>query len=463
MLSMKQLDINEIKSLHDTFNECIDLNYRLVALKNLKQVVIEHESAIYEALHTDLCKSDKEAFLCEYNEVLDEISNQIRHLKQWAKTKRVRSTYQTFGTKSYLVKKPQGKVLIIVPFNYPINLSLIPLAGAIAAGNRVIVKMSKNTPHVNEVIRDILEKAFDVKHVAYASVDSYDELYEYQPHMIFFTGSTSVGKQIESYCVDHNIHYVTEMGGMCPAVVLDVKTPEIYKRIVWAKFLNAGQTCVSINYILYSPHVIDFKERLIEAINLQYPEVIKNHNLPKMINQKEFERVTKIIDKYKDKVIYGGMYDATTLTISPTVIEADVNMIKECGEIFGPVLLICCVNDTFEHYLDTIKEIDNTPLAAYLFTNDIFLQDRFVNELVAGGYCINDALIHLTNHHLPFGGEYTSGSGKYHGKYSFDSFSLINGVVKNNAKKDLSIKYINNEITYKKTKRMINLIKKFFH
>ncbi len=460
---MKQLDIYQIKDLHDEFNDCLDVSYRLNALRKFKRVVIDNETSILEALSNDLNKSQKEAYLCEYNEVLDEINYQIKHLKQWTKTRRVPSSYQTFGTKSYLIKKPQGKVLIIVPFNYPVNLSLIPLAGAIAAGNRVAIKMSKNTPHVNEVISKIIEASFDVEHVAYASVDNYDELYEYNPNMIFFTGSTEVGKQIESYCINHNIHYVTEMGGMCPAIVLDAKTDEIFNRIVWAKFLNAGQTCVSINYILYSPHMVDFKAKLIESINKQYLNVLNNQEFPKMINDKEFNRVVKIIEQHKDKIIYGGKYNQNTLMIEPTIIEANPETIKATGEIFGPVLFIHEINVPFEECLKVVKDINEYPLAAYLFSNDKTIQNQFVNELVAGGYCINDALIHLSNHHLPFGGEYTSGTGKYHGKYSFDAFSLTNGLVVNNSKKDLSVKYINNKFSYKKTKAFINLIKKFFH
>ena len=199
------------------------------------------------------------------------------------------------------------------------------------------------------------------------------------------------------------------------------------------------------------------------AINHQYPNALAHQSLPKIINQQEFDRVIRIIEKYRAQIIYGGQYHPETLMIEPTIIEVPPEVIKECGEIFGPVILISPINGTIDEFIKTINKIDKSPLAAYIFSNDVSLQKRFTNEVVAGGYCVNDALIHLTNHHLPFGGEYTSGFGKYHGKYSFDAFSLVNAKVINNAKKDLPIKYINNKYDYKKTKSFINFIKRFFH
>ncbi len=238
------------------------------------------------------------------------------------------------------MNKPRGKVLIIVPFNYPINLAFIPLVGAVSAGNKVLLKMSRHTPHVNAVVQTIIATAFDPSHVAYANTTNYDELYSYEPQMIFFTGSTAVGKQIESYCVHHNIHYVTEMGGSCPCILYDAVCPQIYERIVWAKFLNAGQTCVSINYLLYNEQEPDVIPSLIKAIEHQFPNPLVNHNMAKIINQQEFDRLTQLIAQNQQQVLYGGQSDPATLMIAPTIITTTPEQMLSFGEVFGPILFV---------------------------------------------------------------------------------------------------------------------------
>lgn len=454
--------ILDIKESHQEFFDCENIQYRIASLKKLKQVFIAHEDAILAALQADLNKSYKESYLCEFNEVLAEIDYHLKHCRHWAKNKRVKTSYQTFLSHSYIVKKPRGKVLIIVPFNYPINLSFIPLVGAISAGNKVLLKMSRNTPHVNAVVQKIIETAFDPRHVVYAQTNNYDDLYTYEPQMIFFTGSTKVGKQIESYCVNHNIHYLTEMGGSCPCMLYDVIDPQIYQRIVWAKFLNAGQTCVSINYLLYNKTIPDVISNLQQAITKQFPEPLKNKNIPKIINQQEFDRLVKIIKENQNHILYGGHYDEDTLIIEPTIIETTPEKIKTYGEIFGPLLFVIPMENDLDTYWQTINTIDATPLAAYLFSKQKSIYPTFMHRITAGGYAINDALIHLCNHHLPFGGEGTSGNGKYHGHYSFDAFSLINGAIINSSHHDIPLKFINNNFSYSKTKKLINFIKRWF-
>lgn len=457
------MKINEIKKLHDNFNEQLKINYRLNSLERFKQTIIKYENEIYDALYQDLGKSKKESFLSEINESIEEIEYHIKNLKKWSKPKKVKSSYKVMGTKSYVINKPKGKVLLIVPFNYPLNLCFLPLIGAISAGNKVLIKMSSLTPNTANMVNKIINEAFSDSHVSFFNekLNNYDELFDYEPNMVFFTGSTKVGKEIEMKCVQRNIEYITELGGECPCVVYDLKTDAIFDRIVWAKFMNAGQTCVSINYVLYNNSIVDFEQKLIASVKKQYPDALINKNVPKLVSKKAFDKMVTIINENKNNIILGGGYDSNNLIVEPTIIKVNQNTLKKYGEIFGPILLICPMNGEFNEYTSLINAIDNSPLAAYLYSSQDIIRKKFINDINAGGYCINDSMSHITNHYLPFGGVYTSGSGKYHGHYSFESFSFIKGVLVNDAKKNNNIKFINNHIDLQKTKKMIKFIKKF--
>ena len=456
------MNIKQIKEMQDQFRNNFNVDYRIQSLKKFSQAIINHENDLYNGLYLDLAKSKKEAFLCEINESLEEIKYHISHLKEWVQPKKVKSSYQVMGTKSQIIKKPKGRVLIIVPFNYPVNLAFLPLIGAISAGNKVLIKLSTQTPNTNKVIKEIIEEAFNPQHVVclIEPMKDYLSLFDYEPNMLFFTGSTSVGKNLEKICVERNIEYVTEMGGMCPCVIYDINNPFHYDRLVWAKFLNAGQTCVSINYVLYNKNIINFIPRLIESINKQFPDPLVNFNVPKLINKKAFDRVKGIIIENKDNIVYGGNFDDERLIIEPTVIKTSVDQIKKYGEIFGPILFICELDDEFDQYIYWINAIDSSPLAAYLFSNKKQIRDYFINNVNAGGYCFNDALSHILNHRLPFGGVYTSGFGHYHGHFSFETFSFTKSLLINDKKKNNNIKFVNNHIDFDKTKKMIKFISK---
>lgn len=456
------MNIEEIKKLHHEFNECYDINYRLSALKKLKQIITKYEQAILTALRKDLNKNEKETYLCEINEVLSEIDYHCKNLKKWNKIKKVKSTYQVFGTKSFIHYQPKGKVLIIVPFNYPFNLSFMPLIGAISAGNKVLIKMSKLTPYTNMIIKTIIAETFVLNHVSMVDEKkiNYEELFEYEPQFLFFTGSSVIGKKIEAKCVEKNIEYVTEMGGSNPCLVNDIINDQIYERIIWAKFLNAGQTCLSINYLLYNEQIVDFIEKLKICTNKQYPNPLINRNIPKIIDQKNFLRLKKIILENQENVIYGGNFDESSLIIEPTIILIEHSKIKTYGEIFGPILFISKMDTKFENNIYLINNIDPYPLAGYVFTKNQLISNLFIKHINAGGYCINDAIIHISNHFLPFGGIYTSGSGKYHGKFSFETFSFIKPILINNQFFENKIRYINNHLDLQRSKKIINLIKK---
>ncbi|WPL36677.1 aldehyde dehydrogenase family protein [Malacoplasma iowae] len=369
------------------------------------------------------------------------------------------------GTKSFILRKPKGNVLIISPFNYPFNLAFIPMVGALATNNKICLKSSPNTPNINKVISEIIKVTFDEQTVRYIDdkdINSYDDLYKMGFDLVFFTGSTKVGMIVAKKCVENNIEFITELGGKCPCVVNDVINDSIYERITWAKFMNAGQTCVSINHIFYKSTITDFIDKLKLEINKQYPNCLQNKNIPKIINQKEYDRLKDILNKYKNNIVFGGNFDDQNMLIEPTIIKVDsINPMIETEEIFGPIIFVYAYDEKFEQIINYINKIDNSPLAAYIYTGHESLANKFVSVINAGGYCINDSISHILNHNLPFGGVKTSGFGRYHGKYSFEAFTYEKPVMINNAKKNNKIKFFNNEIDYNKTKKLIAFVKKY--
>lgn len=456
-------NIKNIAVAHNN-NKALELQYRINALNKLKKTISAYENEIYKALKSDLNKSEKETFLSEINEVYFEIDHTLKNIKKWAKPKKVKKTLQTVAAKSYLFYKPKGKVLLITPFNYPINLCFLPLIAAIAAGNNVLIKTSNLTMETNIVIKKIIEKAFENSHVDLIEekdISNYDDLYQYNPDLVFFTGSCAVGKNIKQKCVANDIEFITELGGLCPCIVNDYDNEIIFKRIVWAKFLNAGQTCVSINHIFYNKNLTNFISSLTNEINSQFPNAIKNKNIVKLIDEKAFNRVVKIIDNEKSNVLFGGKYDVQNRIVEPTIIKAkNVETIKKYGEIFGPILFVLEYAD-INKTIDEINTIDNSPLAAYLYSNNNQLIEKFKEKINAGGYCVNDSLSHILNHNLPFGGVKTSGTGVYHGYYGFVSLSHLKPILINKSKKENKVKFINNELSLQNLKKIIEMGKKF--
>lgn len=457
---MKVLDI---KNTHDSFKRHLDLNYRISSLQKFKNSILKYEKELLAALKKDLNKSEKEGFLAEVNEVISEINYHIKHLKSWSKPKKVKNTIATLFTKCTIVPKPKGKALIVSPFNYPFNLSMMPLVGAISAGNNVLMKLSTLVPYVNEVIYKIIDDSFDKRHVAYVKpneLSDYDEIFEYKPNILFFTGSTTVGKKLELKCVQNNIEYITEMGGACPCIVKEINDVFV-QRMVWTKFLNAGQTCVTINHIIINKK-LDWKSLFLKEINNQYPNALQSKNIPRVINEKEFNRLVEIIEKNKENVVIGGNYNRNTLIIEPTIIKVtSVEQIINEKEIFGPIIFVYETDNDIKKMVSIANQINDCPLAAYLYSNNKEDQSYFFDNINAGGYCINDSLTQILNHNLPFGGVYNSGFGQYHGQFSFNAFSFLKPVLVNNNKKENPIKFINNDIGYEKTKKTLTGLSKF--
>lgn len=452
--------INKISELHS--QKLLSVDERIKALIKFKNTIIENEENIYEAFKKDLNKSKKETYISEISEVISEIEYHIKKLKKWSKPKKVKDTFQVMKTKSYIISKPKGKVLIISPFNYPFNLCFMPLVGSISGGNNSLIKPSPKTPNVNKVISKIIDEAFDKTHVSYideSNLKSNDDIYNYKPDMIFFTGSTTVGKIIEKNCVEKGIEFVTELGGKCPCIVNDYKENDIFKRIVWAKYMNAGQTCVSINHIIYNSSLTNFINNLINEIKVQYPEPILNKNIPKIVSKDDFNRLIKIIKKYNDKIIFGGKYDENSLIIEPTIIKVSPKEVIDTEEIFGPILFVI-ESESIKDMIEISNNIDNSPLASYIYSNDKNIINLFIQRINSGSYAVNDSMSQILNHHLPFGGVKNSGFGRYHGKWSFDTFTYQKPILTNFSKKANQIKYINNDINLEKTKKLISFAKK---
>lgn len=424
--------LKEHKEYFET-GETRDVNFRIRKLLELKNSIKEHESEIFAALKKDLGKSEFESFETEVGITLSDMSYMVKHLKSWAKVKRLRTPISNFGAKSYIYREPYGTALIIGPFNYPFQLLMEPLAGAIAGGNCAVLKPSSSTPNVNEVISKIIEETFDKKYVRVVSGDrnTITSLINSPFDYIFFTGSVPVGKVIMEAASKNLVPVTLELGGKSPCIVeSDADMKVSCQRIAWGKFVNVGQTCIAPDYLLVKRSIKDkFIECLKETIVEFYGEdAKKSPSYGRIVNEKQAKRLADIIDKDRDKVIFGGEYDVKDRYISPTLIDnADDNSVSMQDEIFGPIFPILYYDDI----ADAVKKIKmrSKPLALYLFTKNKDIQKYVLDNVSFGGGCINDTLTHLESPLMPFGGVGASGMGHYHGKYSFDTFTHEKSIV----------------------------------
>lgn len=403
------------------------LKFRKQQLKLLSKNIKNHENELLDALYKDLGKSKVEAYATEIGMLLKSIKLMRKELKNWSKTKQTDTPLYLFPTKSYIKKEPYGTVLIIGPFNYPVQLVFEPLIGAIAAGNTAIVKPSELTPHVAIVIKDIIEDTFDEAYVSVVEggIEETQTLLSLPFDYMFFTGSEKVGKIVYEAAARKLIPVTLELGGKSPVIVDDTANIKVAsERISFGKFTNAGQTCVAPDYILVQRKV---KNDLIKALKKTITEfygenIEKSPDFGRIVNQKHFNRLNDLIQIHKDNVVFGGSSSKEDLYIEPTLLDNITNdnkIMKE--EIFGPILPIITY-DNFDEVLEIIQS-KSKPLSLYLFSEDENMTHRVVEELSFGGGAINDTLMHLANPKLPFGGVGSSGIGQYHGKYSFDTFS----------------------------------------
>ena len=381
--------------------------------------------------------------MCEIGMALSEIGHMIKHVRRYARPKRVRTPLAQFPSRSFSVPIPYGNTLIMSPWNYPFLLTIDPLATAIAAGNTAIVKPSAYSPATSEIIKRIVGECFSPEYVSVVMGGRAENsaLLDQKFDFVFFTGSQSVGKEVLRHTAEHLTPAVLELGGKSPCIVDSSANIRLAaKRIVFGKYLNCGQTCVAPDYILCEGSVKDeFIFEVIKQIRAQFGEKpLDNKDYGKIINKKHFDRLLGLIDT--SKVVVGGESDPDALRIAPTVMDNVTYDDAVMGEeIFGPIMPVLTF-DSFDAVVDDLKTKDK-PLALYLFTNDKRHMERVTKELSYGGGCINDVIIHLATSEMGFGGVGESGMGAYHGKVGFDTFSHRKSIVAKKTWLDLPMRY----------------------
>ncbi len=416
---------------------------RKTALKKLYSAINSHEKEIFEALKTDLGKSDFEAYMCEIGMTLSEIRYMLKHLNSMVREKRVKTPLAQFPSKSYTKPSPYGNVLIMSPWNYPFLLTLEPLANAIAAGNTAILKPSAYSPATADILEKIISDCFPPKYVAVVKGGRRENaaLLEQKFDFVFFTGSQAVGKEVLRHTAETLTPAVLELGGKSPCIVDEsANIPIAAKRIVFGKYLNCGQTCVAPDFVLCQNIVKDrFISEVCNQIKAQFGDApLKNPEYGRMVSEKHFSRVCGLIDT--KKVVFGGERDESLLKIAPTVmnnVSFDDSVMQE--EIFGPIMPIIGFDNTDEVF--SLLYDRPKPLALYVFSeNKKFISD-VTEKLSFGGGCINDTIIHLATSDMGFGGVGESGMGSYHGKAGFDAFSHTKSIVNKKTWLDLPMRY----------------------
>lgn len=434
--------------------------FRKKTLLHLKDEIIKREQDIIDALYNDLKKPEFESVLTETEIVLAELNLTIKNLNAWAKPKRVFPSMLNFPSTDKIYSEPYGNTLIIGPWNYPYQLTLSPLIGAIAAGNTVVLKPSEFAPHTSKVLKDIILNVFNPKHITVIEGDANvaQELLKERWDYIFFTGSVAVGKIVAKAAAEHLTPTTLELGGKNPCIIDETANIKLAaKRITWGKFLNVGQTCIASDYILIHNSV---KQQFIKAmqteIELAYtknPEQSKD--LARIINERNFNRLDAMLQN--ENIVIGGATNKNELYISPTVIDEpnlDSEVMKE--EIFGPILPVLGYNS--EEDINAIISNYDKPLSLYVFSTNKAFTQKMITTYSFGGGVINDTIIHFSNHRLPFGGVGHSGIGAYHGKRSFDTFSHKKSIVKKGNWLDIPIRYA----PYKGKTKLVKLFLKYF-
>lgn len=453
----------EIKSIIESQREFFnsgstkDLNFRLDQLDKLYNLILEYEDELTNALYLDLKKSEYESYLTEIGFTLSELRFIRKRLKKWVKPKKVKSHFSTFFSKSYIYSEPYGVTLIIAPWNYPFQLAIAPLIGAIAAGNCVVIKPSEYSVNTSKVISKLINENFASNYIKVieGGIETNQLLLKEKFDYIFFTGSVNVGKIVMQEASKHLTPVTLELGGKSPCIVdKDANLNLASKRIVFGKFINAGQTCVAPDYLLVHKDVKDkLVNLMIEEIKKMYYE---NETLqsyyPKIINERRFNHLLSLLEN--ENIVFGGKRNIDNLIIEPTLLDNvsfDSSVMQE--EIFGPILPIITYK-SIEEVITNVRKLDK-PLALYLFSNSKKFLKTILNSISYGGGCINDTIMHLTSPYLPFGGVGSSGIGSYHGKATFDTFSHKKSILISR-KIDIPFKYP----PYNKSKKWIRKILK---
>ncbi|HKZ67890.1 MAG TPA: aldehyde dehydrogenase [Chitinophagaceae bacterium] len=437
----------QLSALRQYFNSGITRSYefRKEQLQKLKQAVLNHEQDLYDALFTDLKKSPEETWVTETGFFLSEINNTISNLRRWMQPERTATNLLNLPSSSYILKEPLGTVLIIGPWNYPLQLLFTPLVGAMAAGNCVVLKPSEFAPATAAIMKKIIEANFPPEYILYVEGNGAevvpDMMESFVFDHVFYTGSTAVGKIIYKMAAEHLVPVTLELGGKSPCIVeSDANIKVAARRIAIAKFSNSGQMCVAPDYVMVHDSKKDeLIEELRNTINKFFgdkPE--ESYNYGKIINEKQFNRLLTYLSQ--GTVVQGGRNEKEKSFIEPTIlVDVSLNDTVMKDEIFGPVLPVIPFA-TADEAKNIISRNPN-PLAFYVFTSSKEKEKDWLESIAFGGGCVNNASWHLTNHNLPFGGRGFSGTGRYHGKYSFETFSHKKAIMKTPTWFDPDVKY----------------------
>ena len=435
----------------------IDVTDRIENLKKLKNSIKKYENNIINALNIDLGKPEFEAYSNEVGFVYSTIDYFIKNLKSWTKVKKVKNDAAQLPGKSYIYKSHYGAVLIIGPYNYPFQLLIEPLIGAISGGNTVILKPSEYAAKTEAIVEKIIKETFYEKYIAVVTGDYKvnSQLLDLEFDYIFFTGSVNVGKIVMEKASKHLTPVTLELGGKSPVIVDNTANLKVSaKRILWGKLTNAGQTCVAPDYILayediYEELIKEFEKVIIEFYG---QDIINSKDFGRIINDRHMNRLNAILEHDKNKITFGGEVDFEKRYISPTIIR-DVTLEDAVmnEEIFGPIIPVIKYKnmEDIKYYISHHKN----PLALYVFSEDENFSEDIINRFSFGGGCVNDTISHVASAYLPFGGIGSSGMGNYHGKASFDTFTHTKSIVKKSTKIDL-------KLVFPPYKDKIKLIKK---
>jgi aldehyde dehydrogenase (NAD+) len=417
------------------------VEFRLAQLKALKQAILDRQTAILEALKADLHKPELEAFLTEIG-VIKEIDYAIKHLPAWAKPKSVAVPLDQRPAKARIYPEPLGVVLIIGPWNYPFQLMISPLVGAIAAGNCALLKPSEVAPQTSRILAALITETFDPAYVAVVEggVEVSQAVLAEKFDHIFFTGGTAIGKIVMQAAAQHLTPVTLELGGKSPCIVdADIHVEYAARRIAWGKFLNAGQTCIAPDYLLVDRRIKpELLEAMKNAVEEFYGDPAQSPDYGRIVSDKHFARLTSLLSE--GEILIGGQTNPSERYIAPTILDRvplDAAVMQE--EIFGPILPVI----EYESLNEAIALITSKPkpLALYIFSRNKQVQDQVLAQTSSGGVCINDTIMQIAPSTLPFGGVGDSGIGSYHGKASFDTFSHQKSVLVKNFWFDLKWRY----------------------
>lgn len=449
---------NILQSQKDFFdtNSTKDISFRIEQLKHLKTVLKNNEDRLFKAIYEDLGKSEFECILTELAPIESEINYSIKKIKKWTKKRKFRTDIPNLPAKSYVMPEPLGCTLVISAWNYPYHLSLLPVIAAITAGNTAILKPSEISPRTSALMAELINSEFpkEFLYVVEGGVKETTELINLKFDKIFYTGNGKVGKIIAIAAANNLCPITLELGGKSPVFIdasCDIKISA--QRLVWAKFLNAGQTCIAPDYVIIDKTIEkEFLEELKNNIEKYYKSDSDiSENYTRIINERHFDRIDNIIDR--NKIFVGGKTNKDNLFISPTILHnIDWKDKIMQDEIFGPILPVI----TYENINDAIKEVKkkDKALSLYIFSKNKIIIDKILNEVSFGGGCINDAIMQLSNNKLPFGGVGGSGIGRYHGIHGFNEFSNLKSIVHKSFLFETSLKY------FPYNKKKLSILKK---